>query len=271
MLLAGLLALAVVAVGWRVLAACRPTPIGVRDARTNRLSVHGDTLPAEALPDEQRAPPSGVETPAAAPQANEAPAPNAPASNPGLRLPVEPRVLGAMEVVREAVDGDTIVLGGGNHVRLIGVNCPEHDEPFFREATDLTARMVVGHRVALEFDAERNDTYGRVLAYVYCEGVFLNAELLRQGYATFYDWPPNDRYRDGLLDCQRQARAAGLGIWNLPAPRPEPFYVAIDGFHRFHRPDCPSIQDDPPEHRRVFATRDEAFDAGLSPHSGCRP
>lgn len=83
------------------------------------------------------------------------------------------------------VDGDTIIVnidGKKERVRLIGVDTPETKHPnkpveyFGREASAFTKGMVEGKKVKLEYDWQRRDKYGRLLAYVYLEdGTFLNA------------------------------------------------------------------------------------------------
>ena len=69
--------------------------------------------------------------------------------------------------VREVIDGDTIVLDDGRKVRYLGINAPEHGQPYAREATNFNRRLVSGLSVRLEFDQERQDRHGRLLAYVY--------------------------------------------------------------------------------------------------------
>ena len=135
-----------------------------------------------------------------------------------------PRELSAT-VVR-AVDGDTIevrIAGAEEDVRYIGVDTPESvdpDEPVqcyaLRRAT--STRAVEGETVRLVFDRERRDTYGRLLAYVYAGDRFVNAELVRRGYARTLTIPPNDRYA-GLFDrLARQAADAGRGLWEECRP-----------------------------------------------------
>lgn len=126
-----------------------------------------------------------------------------------------------VRVVR-AIDGDTLEVQGGEHVRLIGVNTPEihHPtkgvEPYGAEAAEFTRKFVEGKYVRLEKDVEERDRYGRLLAYVYLvDGTFVNAELVEQGYAQVMTVPPNVRYQDLFLQLQREAREAGRGLWGL--------------------------------------------------------
>lgn len=122
--------------------------------------------------------------------------------------------------VRKAIDGDTLRLAGGERVRLIGVDAPEieHDnrraERFGRESAAFVKREIEGRAVRLEYETERFDKYGRTLAYVYREpdGLFLNAEIIRQGYGFAYTRFPFARL-DEFRAYEREAREKGSGLW----------------------------------------------------------
>jgi micrococcal nuclease len=62
---------------------------------------------------------------------------------------------------------------------------------------------------------EQHDRYGRLLAYVYrrADGLFVNAELLRRGYAQLLTIPPNVAHTDELASIARQAREGSQGLW----------------------------------------------------------
>ena len=117
------------------------------------------------------------------------------------------------------VDGDTIVLDGGERVRLIGVDTPESVDPrrpvewFGKEASAFTRRLVEGRRVRLEYDRTRRDVHRRTLAYVYLEdGTFVNLEIVRRGYGHAYTRFPF-RYLEQFRAAERQARAERAGLW----------------------------------------------------------
>ena len=126
-------------------------------------------------------------------------------------------------VVR-VVDGDTIRvrLGGTDEpIRYIGVDTPETVKPgtpvqcYGRAASAYNKRLLKGHSVRLVFDAERRDRYGRLLAYVYRQpdGLFVNAELVRRGYAQPLTIPPNVSHAPEFRALARGARRAGRGLW----------------------------------------------------------
>src|SRR4051812_2509746 len=124
--------------------------------------------------------------------------------------------------VERVVDGDTIGLAGGERVRYIGVDTPEAVKPgtpvqcYAKAASHFNARLVEGRRVRLRYDAERQDRYGRTLAYVFRsqDGLFVNAELVRRGYATTLTIPPNVAHADDFRQLARGARRAGRGLWS---------------------------------------------------------
>ena len=124
--------------------------------------------------------------------------------------------------VRKVVDGDTLEVTGGERVRLIGVDTPEtvdENRPvgcFGKEASGFTASVVPpGTQVRLVGDAEQRDRFGRLLAYVYrrADGLFVNAELLRRGYAQLLTIPPNIAHTDEFAALARQAREGSQGLW----------------------------------------------------------
>lgn len=131
---------------------------------------------------------------------------------------------GTGRVVR-VVDGDTIHVrlpdGTKEKVRYIGIDTPESVKPdtpvecFAKAASARNGELVAGERVELRTDAEERDRYGRLLAYVYRErdGVFVNAALVREGYAQPLTIAPNVRHADEFAALARSARTAGRGLW----------------------------------------------------------
>jgi endonuclease YncB( thermonuclease family) len=122
-------------------------------------------------------------------------------------------------ICEKVIDGDTIRLSNGEKVRLIGVDTPEFYHPlkpiefYTKEATAFTKKLVEGKKVRLEYDNEKRDKYGRLLAYVYLEdGTFLNAEIIKQGYGFAYTKYPF-KYLEQFKEYEKQAREKELGLW----------------------------------------------------------
>ncbi len=139
-----------------------------------------------------------------------------------LLLIISVLLLGCLPVTEEGVrvvrviDGDTIEIAGGAHVRYIGIDTPEtypEKEPYGPEAKAKNIELVEGKLVTLEQDVSNTDRYGRLLRYVYVDGVFVNGELVRLGYARAAAYPPDTRYQWQLELLEKEAKAAKLGIW----------------------------------------------------------
>lgn len=111
------------------------------------------------------------------------------------------------------IDGDTIELENGDRVRYIGINCPESDEELGNIATEINRGLVLGKEVTLEKDVSDTDRYGRILAYVYVDDLFINAYLVENGYAQVATYPPDVKYTDHFLDLQQKAVEEGNGFW----------------------------------------------------------
>jgi micrococcal nuclease len=174
--------------------------------------------------------------------------------------------------VAKVIDGDTFVLSDGRHVRLMGIDTPEKGEPFADDARSLADSIFRGRSVHLEIDRKnREDKYGRILAYAYINGVSYNELILRRGLARVYLFRGNQPHKAQLISAQNAARKARRGIWSLPEPSKEPFYVAAGGSFRFHRPLCPAIKNINLKKAKRYKTREEALDAGLSPCRECKP
>jgi len=123
--------------------------------------------------------------------------------------------------VRKVIDGDTFVLASGERVRMIGVDTPETKHPrkpvqyFGKEASEFTRQMIEGKAVVLEYDWQRRDRYGRLLAYVYLpDGTFLNAEIIKRGYG-FANTRYRFRYLDKFIGYEGEAMGNGNGLWNV--------------------------------------------------------
>jgi micrococcal nuclease len=214
------------------------------------------------------------------------------------------------------IDGDTIQVeidGQLERVRYIGVDTPETVHPskpvqcFGKEASARNQALVAGRQVRLERDVSDRDRYGRLLRYVHADGVFVNLELVRDGYAQASTHPPDVKHSEAFLAAQREARTAGRGLWtscepdpaeldarrpSAPAPKSEPSELRAEqcakgnantmvikgninaaGDKLYHRPDCPSYARtiiDPSRGERWFCSEEEARAAGWRRAGNCR-
>jgi micrococcal nuclease len=134
--------------------------------------------------------------------------------------------------VESVTDGDTLVLSDGARLRLIGVDTPEtrfsrrsdgKDQPLARDALLFTQQAVEGRQVRLQFDIERADQYGRLLAFVWYidrdsgQELLLNEELIRAGLAeALLRYPYSESMKRRFRGAQAEAKNAKRGIWSKP-------------------------------------------------------
>ncbi len=127
-------------------------------------------------------------------------------------LPLDEAVYHAERVI----DGDTIVVSGLGTVRYIGVDTPEAGEPFYHEAKKRNTELVGGKGLRLGIcGPSPRDRYGRTLALVYADGVFVNEELLKDGLARTLIIPPcGVGLADELRAVEKQALLNRAGMWD---------------------------------------------------------
>jgi micrococcal nuclease len=132
----------------------------------------------------------------------------------GMRSPGAPE--GA---VANVLDGDTVVLADGRHVRLVQLDAPETDENecYAQQAKRMLERLLpVGTHIRIETDPalDRIDRFGRTLAYVEKNGANINLELVRAGSAApwFYHGD-RGRHAELLLTLARRAKYRRRGLW----------------------------------------------------------
>lgn len=126
--------------------------------------------------------------------------------------------------VVDVIDGDTIKVlldadGQTYSVRYIGMDTPENTsqiEYFGAEATAKNSELVYGKTVTLIKDISEIDRYGRLLRYVIAEDIFVNYELVAQGYANTASYPPDIACIPTFQTAEGQASASKLGLWGAP-------------------------------------------------------
>lgn len=129
--------------------------------------------------------------------------------------------------VTKIVDGDTFWADNGSEkgikIRLIGIDAPESRKTFRKEvgyygkeAKAYLIKMLSSKNVKLICDVDSLDQFGRTLAYVYLEdGTFVNADLVKNGYAMVMTVPPNVKFADEFVKLQQEARENNNGLWGV--------------------------------------------------------
>ncbi len=126
---------------------------------------------------------------------------------PSLGETLEGRVVGV-------TDGDTLTLLVGSEtrkIRLAQIDAPERAQPFGSRSKQALSDLAYGRTVTVR--VIDSDDYGRSVGEVYADGVHVNSEMVRQGYAWAYT-----RYARStdIIDLEEEARANRAGLWSLP-------------------------------------------------------
>ena len=177
--------------------------------------------------------------------------------------------------VRWVDDGDTIVLTDGRRIRYIGINAPEVEseyskaEPFGDEARGFNRELVYLKKVLLEFDIEKYDQYGRLLAYVFLpDGTFINNAIITAGYAYCLPTKPNLKYEELFLKSQQNAMLSNKGIWQNLNDNPEE-YIGNSRSKRFHRKSCPFAGKIDKNSIKIYKGKRDAHRDGYAPCKKC--
>lgn len=194
--------------------------------------------------------------------------------------------------VQAVIDGDTVVLENGEHVRLIGIDSPEKGDAFYEEARNKAIELMEGKAVTLEKDVEDKDRYDRSLRYIWCGGAFINAEMVSSGYAISYRYPPNIKYAGTFDQCENSAKSRQLGMWqdnsgfiipkltippktklSIPVPKLATTrkYVGSTNSDKYHYPSCEWAKKISPANEIWFSSAADARAHGYIPCKVCDP
>ena len=127
-------------------------------------------------------------------------------------------------------DGDTIgavVDGRFEKIRLLGIDAPEMDQrPWGKKSRECLRALIsaAGSKVFLEYDIDRRDKYGRILAYAWTQdGKMLNEEMMEKGCAVLFTFPPNVKYAARLRAAQKKAQEDKAGLWGERGLQESPY------------------------------------------------
>lgn len=180
-------------------------------------------------------------------------------------------------VVR-VIDGDTFDLDNGERIRLLEIDAPEYPKGCLsNEAKERLEGLISDKRVT--FEKYKKDDFGRLLAYVYLDDVFINQVMIEEGWAYFKKSHLLTTTKTILLEkSEEEAKKLERGIWSSLCQSKRPGCL-IKGNYRqgehsriYHTPDCynydriiikPGTQD------RWFCNEDEAKKAGFVKSKDC--
>ncbi|MEG3581432.1 MAG: thermonuclease family protein [Chloroflexota bacterium] len=123
------------------------------------------------------------------------------------------------EVIR-VIDGDTVELKNGERLRYNDIDTPETVHPskpiecYGPEASKENKELVEGEIILVEFGNPKKDKYGRLLGYVFVDDLFVNAELVKGGYAEVNSYGNPGSKIDELMNMEREAKRQPVGLWD---------------------------------------------------------
>lgn len=120
-------------------------------------------------------------------------------------------------IVIKVADGDTITVLTSDKkelkVRLKNIDAPEKKQEYGTQARKFTTSLVFGRNVELKISGK--DKYNREIAEVFINGLNINKEIVKQGYAWAYREHLDDK---SYIELEQYARKNRLGLWNSPNP-----------------------------------------------------
>ena len=128
----------------------------------------------------------------------------------------------AGEFIEYVSDGDTFKTVEGDTIRMLGINTEETGMPHASAAKHRLEELLNSGEIRLVRDVEDEDMYGRLLRYVWAGDVFVNLEMVREGYAHVYVIEPNVKYWEDLKAAEREAIDGKKELW-----QPSSFNVII--------------------------------------------
>lgn len=168
------------------------------------------------------------------------------------------------------LSGDHLKLKDGRVVEFAGLRLPYDDEPAAEDARRTLMKWIEDEGVRLQFDEQKEDSKGRLLAYVFANDTSINERLLRAGFAFAKLRRGQKRHAEEFLNAQNEARRERRGLWRTLTPIAEGRYMLDEAGATFHRPDCEKVKESPTQ-MRVITGSAPAFDAGCAPCGKCRP
>ncbi|MAG07291.1 hypothetical protein CMI46_00550 [Candidatus Pacearchaeota archaeon] len=114
------------------------------------------------------------------------------------------------KIVTKIIDGDTIIIQGGEKVRLLGVDCDERGKSCYKSAKDWIGDLLIGKEVFVEEDIEDKDRYGRSLRYIFLDGKNVNILLVEEGFCVAR-FERDTKYKEEIVAAEEFAIKNKIG------------------------------------------------------------
>jgi hypothetical protein len=120
-------------------------------------------------------------------------------------------------------------------------------------------------------DTEKQDSHGRLLAYVFVKKHFCECRTCETRLCKSYDKTANAKYKDVLLAQQKKAINEVRGLWQEKRQETETIYIGNKRTYTLHRPSCPYVKKIPDKNKITFRSRSDAIKIGYTPCRYCKP
>jgi len=175
--------------------------------------------------------------------------------------------------VKKIYSGNRIKLSDGRRIVYAGLSVPDKkSKPFFALCRRANRELVYKKAVIVRPDMSlKEESDSRIPAYVFVGDDFVNAELIRRGYALAIPNQHGNPYSELFVSLQQQAREQRRGLWAYEGSGSEPYYIGSKSRKDFHRPRCFHTKSISFDDRVIFRTRDEALQKGFVQDWRCCP
>ncbi|PIR07277.1 hypothetical protein COY65_02640 [Candidatus Jorgensenbacteria bacterium CG_4_10_14_0_8_um_filter_39_13] len=134
---------------------------------------------------------------------------------PGSPLPLVQCPAPSKVMATKIIDGDTIIVEGGYHVRLLGIDADERDYPCYEPAKNRLEELILNKEIKLEKDITDVDQYKRCLRYVFLDKQNIDLELVKEGLTIARFYEPDIKYKDEITSAEKTAIENKIGCkWN---------------------------------------------------------
>ena len=178
--------------------------------------------------------------------------------------------------VEKVVDGDTVVLANGLHLRYRNIDTPElifvreAPQPFAIKATERNRALVEGRTVTVEITPENTDKYGRLLGtLILPDGRHVEEVLAEEGLGKVVEFDRDDPGLQMLKSAQAAASAAGRGVWSRTAADTAAKFIASSTSKIYHVPGCAKAANIKPENLAEFVSEEDAKASGRTACPTC--
>jgi len=176
--------------------------------------------------------------------------------------------------VQRVVDGDTFITTSGDTIRLAAIDAPEFPDGCLSLASKEELESLISEK-DVEIEEAGKDNFGRLVCFVYLDGVMINEFLVGKGLAYFSD--DGAKYAPSLVKAETEAKTLKQGVWSTACTKEG--NCNIKGNVRkdnntkiYHLSDCFNYEKvviDESNQDRWFCTEEEAVEAGFVRSQDC--